>query len=39
LGKTRKAINLGAHISYWSLIAGLILTAAAYRGYQNKFDG
>ena len=34
--KVRKAAALGAHISYWSLIAGMILVAAAHRGYQNK---
>lgn len=39
LGKSRKVIRLAAHISYWSLIAGMILTAAAYRGYQNKISG
>ena len=36
---SRKIIRLAAHISYWSLVAGMILTAAAYQGYQNKFDG
>ncbi len=39
LGKSRKAIRLAAHISYWSLIAGMILTAAVYRGYQDKISG
>lgn len=37
--RSRKIIRLAAHISYWSLVAGMILTAAVYQGYQNKFDG
>ena len=37
--RVRKAANLAAHISYWSLIAGMILTASVYHGYQNKISG
>lgn len=37
--KARKAVQLASHISYWSLIAGVVLVAAARYGYQNKFHG
>ena len=37
--KIRAAASLAAHISYWSLVSGIILTAAVYRGYQKKISG
>jgi len=37
--RIKKAVNIAAHISYWSVIAGIILTAAVYQGYQNKISG